>query len=249
MDGFFRLSESHQLNMMVSHSSTSATGKQGLSGFAQYYYVNNQWKFWWTQSFVSKNFNPEMGFVSRNDVIATTPGIFWYYRGKNLPFPKLIRAFEPGAWFEMYHQASTGQLTERTVSLNPVWFNFQQGGYIGYIVNHSFQRLPETFSPVGIDILAGDYNYFNHQIYYSTDPSRKISGASISHLGIILMENLPAPIPGCNSPLPRISVCSPNTTGLTSTKWVHQPLVKTDLYTVSGRFALNPRIQLIGFTS
>ena len=38
------------------------------------------------ESVVTKDFNPELGFVSRNDVIGTTPGIFWYYRGKLLPF-------------------------------------------------------------------------------------------------------------------------------------------------------------------
>ena len=248
LDGFFRLSESHQLNMMFSHSSTSATGKQGLSGSAQYYYVNNQWKIWWTQSFVSKNFNPEMGFVSRNDVIATTPGVFWYYRGKNLPFPKLIRAFEPGAWFEMYHQASTGQLTERTISFNPVWFNFQQGGFIGYIVNHSFQRLTETFSPVGIDILAGDYTYFNHQIYYSTDPSRKISGGLDLTFGDYFNGKLTTTNTRLQlSPSPHFSLLAQYNRLHFDEVGTPSVSKKTDLYTLSGRFALNPRMQLIGF--
>jgi hypothetical protein len=248
VDGFFRLSESHQLNMMLTHSTTSATGKQGLSGFAQYYYVNNQWKIWWTQSFVSKNFNPEMGFVSRTDVIATTPGVFWYYRGKKLPFPKLIRALEPGAWLEMYHQASTGKLIERTVSVNPIWFNFQNGGYVGYIFNHSFQRLTETFSPLGIDITAGDYTYLNHQFYYSTDPSRKISGGLDYTFGDYFNGKLKTGNFRLQvSPSPHFSLLAQYNRN--QFNQVGNPAItkSVELYSLSGRIALNPRMQLIGF--
>ena len=248
VDGFFRLSESHQLNTMLTYSTTSATGKQGFSGFAQYYYVSNQWKFWWTQSFVTKDFNPELGFVSRNDVIATTPGVYWFYRGKKLPFPKLLRAFEPGAWFEMYHQASTGTLIERTVSANPIWFNFQTGGFFGYIINHSFQQLTETFSPLGVDITSGDYNYINHQIYYATDPSKKIN-AGIDYTfgnyfnGRLTSGNFRLQL----SPSPHFSL----TTNYNQNRFknVGTPSVNktVSLYSISGRLALNPRMQLTGF--
>ena len=43
-----------------------------------------------------------MGFISRTDVIGTTPGLNYYYRGKLLPFKKIIRAFEPGFLPEFY---------------------------------------------------------------------------------------------------------------------------------------------------
>lgn len=248
VDGFFRLSESHQLNMMLSHSGSNRTNGQGFAGFAQYYYVSNQWKFWWTQSFVTKNYNPETGFVSRTDVIATTPGVFWYYRGRHLPFPKLIRAFEPGAWMEMYHQASTGQLTERTLSFNPVWFNFQQGGYLGYIINHNFQQLTETFSPLGVDILPGKYRYFTHQVYYSTDPSRKISGGVDYNFGAYYNGKLrTANLRLQLSPSPHFSLLTQY--NVNQFEEVGTPVTSktVSLYSFSGRLALNPRIQLIGF--
>lgn len=248
VDGFFRLGESHQLNTMLIHSTTSSSGKQGFSGFVQYYYTSNQWKFWWTQTFVTKNFNPELGFVSRNDVISTTPGVFWYYRGKNLPFPKLIRAFEPGAWLEMYHHASTGKLTERQVSLNPVWFNFQTGGFWGYIIYHNFQRLTDPFTPLGIDILPGDYSYLNHQVYYNTDQSRPIS-AGFDYLwgnyfnGKLNNGNFRLQI----SPSPHFSLTGQY--NLNHFKNVGEPAISktVSLYSISGRLALNPRVQLIGF--
>jgi hypothetical protein len=248
VDGFFRLGESHQLNTMLIHSATSNTGKPGFSGFAQYYYTSNQWKFWWTQSFVTKDFNPELGFVSRNDVIATTPGVFWYYRGKALPFPKLIRASEPGAWVEMYHQASTGKLIERQIGLNPVWFNFQKGGFVGYIIYHNFQRLTETFSPLGIDILPGGYSYLNHQVYYNTDQSRIIS-TGFDYLwgnyfnGKLSSGNFRLQI----APVPHFSITAQYNRN--HFKNVGNPATSktVSLYSISGRLALNPRLQLIGF--
>lgn len=138
--------------LMLIRSSNNNGGKNGFSGYAQYYFTNNQFKIWWTQTVVTRDFDPAMGFVSRNDVIGTTPGIFWYYRGKKLPFKKWVRAFEPGFMPEIYHQASTGKLIETQFNMNPVWFNFQDGGYFGYLINPTFQRLTEPFDPLGITI-------------------------------------------------------------------------------------------------
>ena len=97
IDGFFRLGESHSLNTILIQSTSTNGGKSGLAGFAQYYYSTPQTKIWWTQSVVTKDFDPEMGFVSRTDVIGTAPGANWYYRGKLLPFKKILRAYEPGS--------------------------------------------------------------------------------------------------------------------------------------------------------
>ncbi len=248
VDGFFRMGESHSLNTMLVHSTTSITGKQGFSGYAQYYYTSNQWKFWWTQSFVTKDFNPELGFVSRNDVIGTTPGFNWYYRGNKLPFPKLIRAFEPSLWYEMYHKASTGKLTERQILFNPVWFNFQKGGFIGYIMNHYYQRLTEPFSPLGITLVAGDYTYINHQVYYGSDQSSPVSISFNGSFGKYYNGKLNSGNFTMNvSPSPHF-----NLTGqynMNHFKNVGTPAItkNVNLFSLSARLALNPRVQLIGF--
>lgn len=248
IDGFFRLGPKHSLNTMLLHSVTTQSGKQGMAGYAQYYYTNNQWKIWWTQSVVTKDFNPEMGFVSRGDVIGTTPGIFWYYRGKKLPFRKLIRAFEPGIMTEFYHQASTGTLIERQININPIWFNFQNGGYIGYLVNPTFQRLTENFQPLGILILPGEYNYTRHSIYASTDPSRKLSFSANYQGGSYFNGNLQTLDSRLQwAPIPHISLAA--RFNQNHFRKVGNPPTdkKVDLYSIEGRFALNPRVQLVGF--
>ena len=248
VDGFFRLGPKHSLNTMVLHSTTTQSGKQGMAGYAQYYFTTNQWKLWWTQSVVTKNFNPELGFISRSDVIGTTPGIFWYYRGKLLPFKKAIRAFEPGIMTEFYHQASTGILLERQININPIWFNFQNGGFFGYLLNPTYQRLTESFQPLGINIDTGIYRYTRHQFYVSSDPSRHLSvsgqyegGAYFNgKLGIISASLLYAPIPN-------VSMKASFTRNQFKKVGTPETDKTADLYSLEGRFALNPRVQLIGF--
>ncbi|RDB03160.1 DUF5916 domain-containing protein [Runella aurantiaca] len=247
LDGFFRLNASHSINAMVVHSASTGTGKQGFSGFAQYYYTTNQWKMWWTQSIVTKDFNPEMGFVSRTDVIGTTPGIFFYNRGKWLP-KKLIRAFEPGIMTEFYHQASTGQLIERQVNINPVWFNFQNGGFFGYLINPTFQRLTEPFAPLGITIREGEYNYVRHQVYLSTDQSKMLNFFMDYSWGSYFDGKLNALNAQLQfAPLPHLSLTGRFNRNHFNKVGDAKTTADVDLYSLEGRFALNPRVQLIGF--
>ena len=246
VDGFFRMGESHSLNTMLIHSNTGS--KNGFAGYAQYFFTDNQWKIWWTQSVVTENFNPELGFVSRSDVIGTTPGIFWYYRGKYLPFKKWIRAFEPGVFPEFYHRASTGKLTERQLTVNPIWVNFQSGGYFGYIITPTYQLLTEPFAPLGINIAEGKYNYLRHLFYFSTDQSRVISSNINFETGSYFNGDLIAGTFTLNlAPSPHFSL--QGQFNRNQFKEVGDPATdkKVDLYSVSGRIALNPRLQLIGF--
>ncbi|MEA5141208.1 carbohydrate binding family 9 domain-containing protein [Arcicella rigui] len=248
VDGFFRFSESHSLSTMVSHSASSSTGTQGLAAYAQYFFVTNQLKIWWTQSVVTKTYNPELGFVSRTDVIATTPGIFWFYRGKHLPFKKWLRAWEPSIFPEFYHQASTGRLIERTWTVYPIWLNLQSGAYFGYNITPTYQYLTEDFEPLGVKIKTGEYNYVRHQIYASTDPSRILNLQVGYNWGSYFGGTL-------NSgnwtlqfaPIPHFSL----TGRFNRNRFIEVGDDKTsltvDLYSIEGRFALNPRVQLIGF--
>lgn len=248
VDGFFRLGESHSLNTLLMHSANTQGGKNGFAGFAQYYYSTNHTKIWLTQSVVTKDFDPEMGFVSRKDVIGTTPGINWYYRGNKLPFKKILRAFEPGFLPELYWQASTGKSIERTFTVFPMWLNFQSGAYFGYGITPAFQRLTESFEPLGVNIATGDYYFTNQQIWISTDPSRMVNLNGIYTWGNYFNGKL-------NSgdwklqfaPIPQVSITARFNRNHFMQVGEPKTTATIDLYGIEGRFALNPRLQLIGF--
>ncbi len=248
IDGFFRLGESHSLTAMAIHSTSTNTGIQGFAGFSQYIFSTNKTKIWWTQSVVTKDFNPEMGFVSRKDVIGTTPGINWYYRGRLMPFKKIIRAFEPGFLPEMYHQASTGKLIELQLPLFPFWLNLQNGGYIGYGINPTYQFLTEPFEPLGITIKEGAYRYVQHTLWFSSDPSKIVNVFGQTNWGTYFNGKLfVADITLQFAPLPHISIAGRLNRNQFTGVGENKVNATVDLFSVEGRFALNPRVQLIGF--
>jgi len=247
IDGFFRLGESQSLNTILVHSFSTKTNKQGFAGFAQYFNTTNHYKLWWTQTVVTKDFDPEMGFVSRKDVISTTPGINWYYRGNKLPFRKIIRAFEPGILPEIYFQASTGKLVEFDLPVWPVWINFQSGAFFGYSIMPTVQYLTEPFEPLGVTIGIGEYHFSRQEIYFSTDPSRILNLVVDYRWGSYFNGKLStADIKLQFAPIPHISLLG----GFNRNHFMGVGDAKTtttvDLYSLQGRLALNPRLQLSG---
>ena len=248
VDGFFRLGESQSINGFLMHSAGGQSDKQGFAGIAQYVNLTNHHKIWVTQSVVTKDFNPEMGFVSRKDVINVSPGINWFYRGELLPFRKKIRAFEPGFLPEFYWQASTGKLIERQFWFFPFWLNLQNGGFLGYSLNPVYQGLTETFSPLGVNIVQGDYHYFRQQVWVNTDPSKVINLFGQYDWGTYFNGQLTiTDLTLQFAPSPHFSLSGKFNRNRFKNVGDQQGLNTIDLYTLEGRFALNPRLQLIAF--
>jgi ribosomal protein L27 len=248
VDGFFRLGAAQSLNTILTHTITSNTGKQGFAGFAQYNNATNNYQIWLTQSIVTKDFDPQMGFISRTDVIGTTPGMNWYYRGSRLPFKNVLRAFEPGFLPEFYFQASTGKFIERSLYFWPVWFNFQNGAYFGYSISPIFQRLTSAFTPLGITIAAGDYNYWQQEILFTTDPSKVLSLTGDVKWGTYFNGKLQAADLKLQfAPIPHVSFTAEFNRNHFMGVGAPQTSSTVDLYILQGRLALNPRLQLIGF--
>jgi len=248
IDGFFRINQAQSINTILTHTVTTNTNKQGFAGFAQYYNSTNHYKIWWTQSVVTKDFDPQMGFISRTDVIGTTPGMNWYYRGNKLPFKKILRAFEPGILPELYWQASTGKFIESSLYFFPIWLNFQSGAYFGYAATPTFQRLTEPFQPLGITIPAGEYHFLQHWILFTTDPSKFLSLAIDYKWGDYFNGKLKSADWKLQfAPIPHISLLAEFNRNHFSEVGEPKTTSTVDLYILQGRFALNPRIQLIGF--
>jgi Domain of unknown function (DUF5916)/Carbohydrate family 9 binding domain-like len=245
-DGFFRLSKTLTLNTMAIASGNAGGTGQGAAGYANFQYNSNQLTAWATTSLVTRDFAPEVGFVSRSNVVALTPGFFAIIRKPWVP--KFIRGLEPGMFTEIYWNATTGQLQEAQVSLNPVWLALQSGGFLGLFVNPSFQRLDDTFSPFGIDIAPGSYQYLRYALFARSDQSKKISyflnaetgGYYDGRLDYLRATLRLAPLPHANFNLTYEGNWVRNLGPARTTEQV-------SLLGVEGRLALHPRLQLIGF--
>ena len=248
VDGFFRIDEAQSINAFAISSSGGQADNPGFAGIAQYVNFTNDYKIWLTNSVVTRDFNPEMGFVSRKDVVSLSPGMNWFYRGNLLPFREVVRAFEPGFLPEFYWQASTGKLIERQFWFFPLWLNFQKGGFLGYSLNPVYQGLTEVFSPLGVDIGVGDYNYFRQQVWLSTDPSKVVNLLGQFDWGTFFNGRLSTlDLTVQFAPSPHLSLLGRFNRNHFEKVGVQQATTTIDLFSIEGRFALNPRLQLIAF--
>jgi len=246
-DGFFRINESLSFNFMATGSSSGKYKGNGFSGYAQFMHKNNQWIGWWTESVVSKDFSPEVGFVSRQDVLATTPGMFLVNRAKWLP--TWIRNFEPGVFIEVFHKLSTGNLQEYQLNANPFWFTFQNGGLFGLFYNPIFERLDDgDFRPLDLNIKSGKYHFTRFELLASTDQSKKIYISGDLQTGKYYDGKLTYLHSSFRySPIPYFSLGM--NYEINKFKNVGEDLFTNDiqLWSVENRTALNPRLQLISF--
>jgi len=246
-DGFFRFGASSSFNTVLTQSYTTNTGQQGFGGVVNYGYSTNKWSVRWTESLITKNFDPQSGFVSRKDIIGSTPWIMYYYRGDLLPFKNILLTYLPGTLPELYYTASTGKFSEFDLPVFPISLAFKSGAYLGYSVTFIRQHLTDVFQPLGVSIAPGDYSYLQQDVYIDSDPSKVVNFAIHYETGSYYNGHI-------NSgdwklqfaPIPNISLSAEY--NLNYLRGVGDPKTTTtvNLYILQARLALNPRLQLTG---
>ena len=246
IDAFIRFNDKFSFTGMGTLTQDSRTGDQGVAEYSQFLYTGNFLRAYWTQTLVTENYNPAMGFVSRRGILSNSQGFDFNVRGKWLP--SFVRSWGPGIYTEVYHSLKTGNIIEQRALSGPLWFDLQNGGIIGGYVEATAQNLEETFSPVGINIDPGTYSYFRKGFLLSSDPSAKYSGSTEYGWGGFFNGTLQtldskfrlAPIPHVNLGLSWNWSKFENMGAARETKEVNLLILET-------RMAINPRMQLIGF--
>lgn len=178
VNGFFQMGKAHSISFMLLHSytGTGSQKKSGWAGYMQYFYKTNPLRIWWTEALLSKNFSNRLGFHSKRNVIATSIGVYPYLKKLDwLPFHELFRSFEPGIAMDMFHNATTGDLSELALKIYPVYLGLNSGAYFGFQMTPTYERLQTPFEPLGLVIEPGKYQYLRYLIQYGSDASRKIS--------------------------------------------------------------------------
>ena len=120
--------------------------------------------------------------------------------------------------------------------------------YLGYSIQVIYQKLLHSFEPLGVTISPGEYNYKRHLILASTDPSKMLNFLTDISWGKYFNGKIQTyDLAVQFVPIPHISLQAKiNRNNLE--KVGNSLLTKTiDLYSIEGRFAINPRIQLTGF--
>jgi len=247
MDGFLRLTNTQTLNFMLLQSSSSPSIKSGYSGYVQYAFKNNDFSAWWTEALIDKNFDPQTGFISRQDIIATTPGFQFNIRKNWIPYRKIVRDFSPGVNTEWYHQASTRALSERVISIIPLYFNFIKGGYVKFSTLLNHQYLTDVFKPLSVLIDSGRYDYTRFQFAAESNPSNKMFYALTMELGDYFNGKLLTTRGSVSyTPAPYISLTMNGTLNRFKDVGKDRTTKTINLLALETRLALNPRLQLSG---
>jgi len=247
IDGFFRLDRTNSISFMALASSDTNTNDMGLGGYLQYRYDSNTLNAWWTEAYLGDQFNPQLGFISRTNIVSTSPGMIANYRGRLLPFREIFRAFKPqiiGNWF---HEASSGNLSEREIIVSPFSLEAQNGATLGYSQLFIRQNIYSPLSLLNETIDVGTYDYRRQNVSLATDPSSKVSVTLNYEFGDFYDGNLESLNTSLNLiPIPHLFLKVSFNRNDFTTLGINNASKRIDLYSLEGKIFLNPRFSLNG---
>lgn len=242
-DGFFRLSKTLSTDFTVSGSKT-VLGKG--DGFAVYNLINNT-ETWGTvgmiNSVISANYNPEAGFLIRNDIYQMYPYIALNLRPAWKP--AFVRSFEPGMYMFQYFQASTGKFQEGVWTVIPMIVRMNDNSTLETFVNMHRQNPERAFSLAGIGIAQDEYQYTRYAFRYASDQSYKYAGSMQGEWGNYYNGGLTQySLSFRINPIPHILLAGTGTWNKFENVGINKETKEIYLLSPEIRLSLNPRVHL-----
>jgi hypothetical protein len=231
---------------MLSSSRDNSNDTLGIAGRLFVGNSSNKYYMGWLTNFVSEDYNPDMGFVFQKNVIQHSPGGYFIWRPKKIPW---IRRFDPGAFVNYYHDfKNPGQFQQANIYLFPIYLIMTNGSFLEYAIFPTWQRINLDFRPLGIKIEEGDYYYARHQVRFNTDQSAQLSASGGISWGSFYNGDRTTVEGGLRiAPIPHIAVTADYEYNNLVNLGEDEEDLQTHLITVGARFAANPRIQLSVF--
>jgi len=129
---------------------------------------------------VGENFNPEIGFLRRNDF----KEFYWYLRispRPNIPHIKQL-VFQP--FFFSYYTDMNGKLITRDVEISPLGFNLNSDDEFEFNINNNYEYIEENFNIFkDVVIPPGVYEWWSYEVKYEGSKTRPVSFDSSAEWG------------------------------------------------------------------
>lgn len=246
IDGLIRPKPDITLTYLLSTSLDSDTGDTGFSGRISATSRTNAYYMGYISDIVSSDYTPGMGFVFQKDVVTHSPGGYAIVRPKWLPF---VRRWDPGVFFNYFHDFEDfGNFQQANLYIFPIYTWFKDNSFVEASFTPTWQNINFDFSPLGLQIDEGSYNYTRYTLRYNSDQSKKLSGSIRYDFGDFYNGTRNTTIAGLRyAPLPHISFTADYEHNNINGLGILQEDLDTNLYTGSLRLALNPRVQLSTF--
>jgi len=246
IDGFIRPKDALRVSYLLSGSRDNSNDSLGLAG--TFFIGNNSNKYYlgYAGNFVSENYNPDMGFVYQKNVILHSPGGYYIWRPKKIPW---IRRFDPGAFINYYHDfTDPTRFQQANIYLFPIYLIFTNGSFLQYAIFPTWQNINFNFSPLGVPIAQGDYYFTRQQINFNTDRSAKVSISASINWGEFYNGKRTTINGGLRiAPIPHAALTVDYEYNDLNKLGELKEDLETHLTTIGSRFAVNPRIQLSAF--
>ena len=244
IDGLGRIGEYTQFTGMLS-TSTIGT-KTGLAGTYQITRNTPQLLAGVLGALVTRDYNPQMGFVSRPDVLMTNPFITWTHQPRNLPKP--IVWLRHGPNMIAYQDPTHLTLQESNVSYTGEVL-FRNGATISPTAEYNVQR-PLTavtlFPNVRID--PGSYSYSRGGLTLKSDQSARVAATATVSSGTFFDGSLDrAELTTRWSPSPYVSFRGSYEVNRLRSLGTRDSSFVTHLAGPEMRVFLNPRVQWSAF--
>ncbi|MCY3615303.1 MAG: DUF5916 domain-containing protein [Bacteroidetes bacterium] len=250
VDGQFRFTRTLTLRWMGSASWTQHMGGEGFSTYAWLSNDSNWGYLGFLHTIISENYNPGVGFVSRRDLIVTSPAGIIDLRPAWKP--DFVRRFQPGFISYIYHRLTDGQFQEAWLSVTPLNVDFQNGAEISIQIQPNWQELDADdvtfFRPLGVELVPGRYHYLRYNAEVQSDLSRKYSGSFELTVGDFFdgrLTNLELSVR--LAPSPRMALSAAYEFNRAAGLGTKEEETVSHLFGPELRLALNPRLQFNAF--
>lgn len=244
MDALARVGELVQFTGMI-----SASTEDGRTGFAGTYGVTrntNTSLAGILGAVVTRAYNPQMGFVSRPDVVMTNPFATWTVQPRWLPRALVWLRHGPNA--VAFNDPQSGALQESNVTYSGELL-FRNGATITPSVEHNLQR-PNLAVPLfpAVEIAPGSYDYVRTGLTARSDQSAALAGTLTASSGAFFDGRLDrAEVTGRWSPSPYVSLRASYEVNRLRSLGTRDSSFTTHLAGPEVRIFLNPRVQWSAF--
>jgi uncharacterized protein DUF5916 len=246
VDGSWKISQPLLMRGMLSYSVDDNNGSKGKAALTEISYTGTKVYADLVESYVSKGYDAQTGFLARQDFINTLPSMQLFLTDKRLPHA--IAFYNPQLNTSIFHTASTGALQEATVSMVPIGILFRNLDVADLTITKSFENTDSVFSPVPVvNIPTGKYAFTRYEFYFLSNQGAHYSMESRISTGGYYNGRLNSYFISLRAaPIPHISLLLAYTRndfrGMSATG-----KATTHLFAPQLRLAMNPAILLSAF--
>jgi hypothetical protein len=247
VDAFSQLTPTLGVAASVSATQRSLAGGNGVASNVSITQAGRSLYTDLTAEVVGKHYQPEAGFVARQDYGQVATSSFFDLRPSWLPAS--VRSYSPTMTANLIHRASTREFQEAHVAVSPLAVQWQSAASASLGVDVNWQRLDVPFTLVpGIQAPAGDYAFTRATASLGSNPAGvlawSLSGSAGRYFDGALVRAEGA---ATWTPDPRVAIRLSYTPNQLRGYGDSSARATTHLVAPELRLAINPRIQLTGF--